>query len=144
MKRTATWLPMVIVLFFGVWAIADHYMPSRVIGYLNTQDPRYDVLRAPQSARVNQPFSVTVTTSGGSSCYRRGSAKVKIRGLVASITPIDHQTSKAGGCSANVAPRPRDVALTFRQAGQATIRVVGRPGMNGEPRIVEHRMTITP
>ena len=116
----------------------------RVIGAIDTDRfPELEVLRAPASVSVNQPFTVTVITHDSSSCTTSVGAKVEVDGLAAIIIPIDQKPLRSIPCSANLAKHPRDVELTFRQAGQATIWVIGQ-NIDEEPTTNEYSITVMP
>jgi hypothetical protein len=83
--------------------------------------------QAPDAVRVGEHFTVTVVSYGSSSCTRPDGAEVRVNGLTAVITPYDEQAiGKGRVCTDDLRPYPRDVSLSFEEAGQALIRVIGR------------------
>ena len=98
---------------------------ARVIGVIETSDPRAAVLDAPDSVRVGAAVSVRVTTYGSGSCTRDAGADLRMSYLLAEITPIDRQQT-SGPCTDDLRPYARAVALQFDVAGIATVRVRGR------------------
>ncbi len=116
----------------------------RAIGLIPTNRfPELEVLSAPASVTVNQPFTVTVITHGSSSCTTPVGAKVEVEGLAAIIIPVDQKPLRSIPCSADLAKHPREVELTFSQAGEATIWVIGQ-NFDEEPTTNEYSITVMP
>ena len=98
---------------------------ARVIGVIETSDPRAAVLDAPDSVWVGAAVSVRVTTYGSGSCTRDAGADLRMSHLLAEITPMDRQQT-SGPCTDDLRSYARAVALRFDVAGVATVRVRGR------------------
>lgn len=140
--RIPTWLFMLCVLMLPACVPTNPFTTKRVIGQIPTDRvPELEVLRAPARASVNQPFTVTVITHSSSSCTTSAGAQVEVTHLTATITPLD--LKEEGPCTADLAVHPREVELTFQQAGEATMRVIGQ-NFDGEPTTTEQLITITP
>lgn len=112
-------------LLFAVTAC--HHSPldsggTRKIGDIDSGGTANQVIDAPATVASNQSFTVTVTTFG-SSCVSAAGADVMVDDLVATITPYD--IVRDGTCLEYNKPNPRPVALMFKRAGTATIRVRG-------------------
>ena len=143
-KRIVTWLFILVVLMLPACVPANPFTTKSVIGLIPTDRfPELEVLRAPASATVDQPFFVTVITHDSSSCTTSAGARVEVEGLTAIITPFDRKPRTSGPCTADLAQHPREVELTFGQQGQATIRVIGQ-NFDGEPTTTKQDITVTP
>jgi hypothetical protein len=92
-------------------------------GNLDTYNP----LVAPDTVTVNQPFTVTVTTSGSRYCTRPARVDVSINALLATLVPYDEERT-CGGCDFAEWEYPRDVEPRFSITGQACVRLTGRDG----------------
>jgi hypothetical protein len=95
------------------------------------------VLSAPDTVNAGVPFQAVVTTIGASGCWRADGATTTMTVRQATITPYDFVHSRfADGspmfCTAALVSLPRTVAITFAEAGEATIRVEGRVVRNGD------------
>jgi hypothetical protein len=83
-------------------------------------------LVASATAQVGVPVPVEASTFGCSSCTEPDSSVVRVEGLVADITLHDRYVPRERTCAADVRAFPRSLVVTFRQAGEATIRLHGR------------------
>lgn len=121
-------IPRSFAIVLAALSIACHSSPvepGRVIGIIDAGQSLSQVINAPTEASLGQSFSVTVSTFGDS-CVHAAGADVTIDGLVATITPYDVVVVGNGVCLDYLKAYPRVVALSFGQAGAATIRVKGR------------------
>lgn len=143
-KYAASWLLALFVFVIPSCTLVERVMNRRVIGLIPTDRVAdLEVLRAPESVTVNQPFVVTVITYDSSSCTTPIGARVEVDNLLATITPIDQKPPKSVACSMDLAWHPREVELTFHEVGQATIRVIGQ-NFDEEPTTNEFFITVTP
>jgi hypothetical protein len=86
----------------------------------------------PGMARVGQPVTVVVTTTGASDCTRAAGATVEVNGLVADIVPLDEEPYGSGvGCHRDLVAVPRPAQVTFLVPGEGVVRVTGF--RNGAP-----------
>lgn len=94
------------------------------------------VVSAPDTVDAGMPFTVTITTIGASGCWREDGALESVSGLTATLTPHDRVIEEIDGmpvsCTGALVSLPRDMSLTFRQTGSATLRVIGRRVTNGD------------
>jgi hypothetical protein len=116
---------------------------ERVVGEIAPEFSSSQTLAAPREAVAGMPFTVTVTTVGSSSCTRPAGASVRVTGLVAEITPMDEQATRAQLCTLDLSPFPRPVTLRFTTPGEAVVRVLGR-GFAGQSSEVEVGVTVRP
>ena len=114
---------------------------NRVIGNIDVSGRSGEVIRAPSTVPIDEPFDVIVTTRG-SSCIRADGADVEVKGLIALITPLDI-LNYAHGCLEYDAPYPRSVKLRFNAVGAGVIRVRGR-NYNDEAVMIERAIAVTP
>jgi hypothetical protein len=103
----------------------------------STWDPfTHTTISAPDTVQVNVPFTAVITTIGFSGCWREDGARVDRGARLATVTPYDFVVRDENGgptfCTAVLVSLPRDVQITFSQAGTATLRVRGRVVTNGE------------
>ena len=108
-------------------SVACHQSPvdshdGRVVGTIDAGGTLNRVIEAASTIPVGQSFSITVSTFGNS-CVSAAGADVVIDGLIATITPYD--VIAGGNCLDYLKPYPREVQLSFVQAGAAIIRVTG-------------------
>jgi hypothetical protein len=103
---------------------------GRVVGTIDAGGTLDKVIEAPTAVSPGQSFTITVSTFGNS-CVTPAGADVVIDGLIATITPYD--VIAGGNCLDYLKPYPREVQLSFGQAGAAIIRVTGasfyQPGL---------------
>jgi hypothetical protein len=124
--------------------VTDRLTSRRVVGSIPSErPPLMDVIRAPAQVAVDQAFPITVITYGSSSCTTPDGADVQVAGRVAVITPYDRIPGGNVACTADLAQHPRDVRITFSEAGPATIRVIGAI-VDGAPSIQEQQIIVTP
>jgi hypothetical protein len=82
---------------------------------------------APDTVRAGMPFSVVVTTVGPTVCWAAAGAQVEIQPGVANVTPFDYTPEDQWtACGDALLELPRSVILSFPQAGDAVLRVMGR------------------
>ncbi len=144
--RTAILLCMLIIAVLALPACVptNPLATKRVVGLIPTDSfPELEVIRGPASVSVNQLLSLTVITYGSSSCVSSDGAEIDVAGLTATITPFDRAPRGTVACTADLAPHPRDVHLTFHEPGAATIRVIGR-NFDGARTTKDVNITITP
>jgi hypothetical protein len=93
-------------------------------GVINPVVLFYSALVAPDTVTVHQPFTVTVTTFGSSTCTRPARVDVSINALVATLVAYDDQRT-CGDCTADLHSFPRAVEVRFAVTGQAIVRLTG-------------------
>lgn len=140
---------LVGLLLLSIYLLAACGLPSaltteQVVGSIPNDTPASEVIDAPDNATVNQPITLTINTYGSSSCTTPDGARVEVNGLTATITPLDRvpRPNSDVACTADLAARPHSVEVTFAEAGDAVIRVVGAGG-EGVQTIKEQRITVT-
>lgn len=107
-----------------------------VVGRISPSLSSVQAARAPATARVGVPFTVTVTTVGSGSCTRAAGARVsRVNARFVVVEPLDRE--RDGTCTDDLASYPRDVRVTFEEAGDAVVRVSGRAFTPGEPATVD-------
>ena len=81
----------------------------------------------PSSARIGEPFTVTVTTEGGG-CRRLDSTDAVVMGDTAIVTPYDAYLTYHDGtaCTLDLRPLVHEVTLTFDMAGTKTVLIHAR------------------
>jgi hypothetical protein len=119
---------------------------TRVPGMLNRDTDATIV--APSTIGVNQPFQVTITTTGGG-CEREGDASVILSENSASVMVYDFTTATRPGiaCTMILKRFSHTVTLSFSKAGEAVINVWGRqtgPTTSpfGAPVVMEKRILV--
>ena len=113
----------------------------RVIGQIEPQLSSIQAIRFPVEVIAGEPFTVTVTTLGSSSCTRPDGATLNPGTSLAVITPYDRIAPEGTPCTRDLRGFPRDVAVTLSRAGQATIRIVAR-GFDNAPLTYEAVVTV--
>jgi len=98
----------------------------RVIGVLNPSLSSIQAVHAPAEVTVNEPFTVTITTVGSSSCTRADGATSKVSGNTAEVTPYDRIAPRDRACTDDLHAFPRPVTLLFTSVGEGRILVVTR------------------
>ena len=98
----------------------------RVVGVVQPQLSSIQAVKLPADVVAGQPFAVTITTLGSSSCTRADGANSNVVGSMAVIMPYDRVAPEGTGCTRDLRGFPRDVILTISRAGQATIRIIAR------------------
>jgi hypothetical protein len=100
---------------------------QRVVGTIDPLLSSVQLVFIPEGITAGQPFTVTVTTVGSSSCTRAAGADLAVSGGSATITPYDEiRTGSDLACTDDLRPFPRDITLTLPSAGTAEIRIHGR------------------
>ena len=84
-----------------------------------------DVIEAPDTVDVNQPFDVTVRTIGPDGCWMADGIETAKAGRVIELTPWD-RVSGAEVCTAVLSYLAHVSRLTLDQAGEWTLRAMGR------------------
>lgn len=97
-----------------------------IIGFVWDDGGGVVVIEAPDTVRAGVAFGAVVNTSGSSSCTTPVRTDVVVDGLVARITPYDRVAEEGTDCTADVAPRPHPVEITFPKAGAGTLEVRAR------------------
>jgi hypothetical protein len=137
--RTLLRYSMALVLLAGCGTVLDPEGWHREVG-MTGDGGAAPPIALPASAKRGVAFEARVTTYGSSSCTRPDGAEVRVRGLVADVTPYD--SIFRGTCTADLRSFPRAVTLRFDEAGEATVRVNGRSG--AQPVRYETRITVQP
>ncbi|HET6763902.1 MAG TPA: hypothetical protein VFH27_09520 [Longimicrobiaceae bacterium] len=96
------------------------------LGYLATSQYGSPPLSAPDTVGAGHAFTVTVTTSGATTCWRADETRVSRAANRVTITPFDREGS--GGCGFMIRPIAHEARITFSTPGMATIVVHGRSG----------------
>jgi hypothetical protein len=100
-------------------------------------------VQVPAAAQAGQPFTVVVTTWGGS-CRHQAPAEVSRTGLQADVTVYD--LNQVGGvCDRALRDLEHAVELRFTQPGTATVRIHGLgydDGGGPVPLVLERTVTI--
>ena len=129
---------------------ADPEFMTRV-GIISFDGDTRDVISAPDTVRVLEPFAVTVTTFGSGGCTEAAGALVnKVSPLMVSVTPRDRQFIPGPGeaCTGDIRFLHRSVILTFGQPGTGIIRIEGvsLSSVSGErtPLTVEQTVVVLP
>jgi len=99
---------------------------TRSVGVIEPRLSFMQTLRLPAEVTAGVPFTATVTTLGSSSCTRSDGAETTIDGAGADITPYDLKRTGEVACTDDLGSFPRDVQLTFADAGDVRVRVLGR------------------
>lgn len=102
----------------------------------------FAVIDAPEAVRAGQAFAVTTRTVGQSGCWRAAGQRVeRPGGRVVELRPRDAH-SGAAICTAMVVFPEHRSEITIHEAGEHTLRVVGRrvvDGMAGEEPVAVER-----
>lgn len=105
---------------------------------------------APDTVEVDASFEVVVTTIGSNSCWEAAGTDVTVSDLLAVVVPYDRDRTleERDLVCADAEKRIRhDVRITFRQRGDALLRIHGRKVVganpaNGTPILVEKRIHV--
>lgn len=142
-----------LFLLFGLAASDVEIRPpppeARVLGIIDFGDNGMkDVLTAPNTVRVDEPFEVTITTFGGG-CESEADTSVVLLTSGAAVTVYDFTAATHPGviCTAVIKRMPHTVTLRFEKPGEAIIQIWGRRvGPEtlpfGAPTVLEHRLTV--
>lgn len=136
-------ITLAALLFAGCTPLLGPDGWERVVGIVDTESRLSTPIALPETARAGIAFTATVTTHGSGSCTRADGADVRIDGLNADVTPYDRE-ARRGVCTDDLAAFPRGVTLRFDVAGEARVRVLGRPLLSGAPAVYESRLTVLP
>jgi hypothetical protein len=115
---------------------------ERQVGVIEIGGDQPPPIELPDTVEQGVPFATSVVTFGSSTCVRADGAEVNTSGLTAHIIPYD-LVAVTGVCTDDLAPYPREVTLQFDEAGEATVRVLGRT-LLGEPAQYETRLLVLP
>lgn len=124
---------LLVLALGGCSSMMDGDDWRRVIGVLDTDIAPIEV---PATIFADQPFTVTISTVGSSTCTRADGATVDGEGNTATVTPWDNIAPEGSVCSRDLRPFPRNVTVTFESAGPATLRIRNRSS-TGETAVVE-------
>lgn len=102
-------------------------------------------LSMPESTTVNAPLSVQFTTYGGG-CVQRAYNEVQVIGLAAVVRSYQREYIPRDfeGCTDELRVERNTVTVTFRVAGTARVRVVGRQMPGAQPLILERVVQVNP
>jgi len=116
-------------------------------------DGNVDVIQAPAEVVVGEPFTATITTVGGSSCWEPDGATIELDPALAEMTPWDLNRLSPENpeivCTGALEALPREVTLRFTEPGDAVIRVLGRRVVGPDPgvwsdEVVEQAVRVVP
>lgn len=113
-------------------------------------DPPQGSLEVPDTVGVGEAFTAMVRTVGMNGCWAAAGEDVSVDGLTATIVPFDATGEREGvACTTALVSLRHDVRLTFREAGEAAVRVEGRrilerEGNDSEPMSLEATVTVVP
>jgi hypothetical protein len=114
---------LILLLGCGVFTGPD---TRRVIGTIDGGIGN-SVIMAPDTVEVGSSFTATIQTFGSSSCTQADGVALTLGPSEARVTPYDRvPVGKDVVCTADIAPHPHPVALSFTQVGPATIVVLGQ------------------
>ena len=97
----------------------------RVVGII---DPGVQVatIEAPETVRLGARFTATVNSFGSSTCTSPDGVRLTRGPAEARVTPYDRVPADDNiVCTADIAPRPHPVELSFTEPGRATIVAQG-------------------
>jgi len=115
---------LVCALFTGLYTLSactEHEWTIR-LGQLS--DTSSAGITAPAVFHVGVPDTVSIKTYGNG-CVRLANTQVTVQGLLATIQPVDSVRIR-DVCTEQLAVFVHKAAVTFQQAGSATIRILGR------------------
>lgn len=115
----------------------------RVVGITSISPHQPPPIRLPDTIRAGVPFTATVITWGSGSCTRPDGAEVRTSGLLVEVTPYDREAT-SGVCTDDLRPYPREVSLRIDAAGEAVVRVIGRPILTTVPAVYEEQVLVHP
>ncbi|HEY0735723.1 MAG TPA: hypothetical protein VGD69_12505 [Herpetosiphonaceae bacterium] len=141
-KLRRVFLLMLCACCLSACTATQPFTTQQVVGSIPNDTPESEVIKAPATAAVNQTITLTVNTYGSSSCTTPDGARVEVNGLTATITPLDRIPRGDVACTSDLAARPHTVEVTFAEAGEAVIRVIGQ-GFENAQTVKEQRITIT-
>jgi hypothetical protein len=99
----------------------------------------------PNTARVGVPFTVDIRSWGGG-CTERDSTTVRVSARTAEVRPLVREPapSREQACFTIIKQFTHTAAVTFEQAGTATVRVIGRRQDDGRAVTVTRTVTVQP
>ena len=97
------------------------------LGYLASSQYGAPPLSAPDTVGAGHAFTVTVTTSGKSSCWQFDETRVSRSATRVIITPFDRERT-GGMCGMATREIAHEARITFSTPGTATIVIHGRSG----------------
>jgi len=113
----------------------------RVPGLVLSGPPPLSSLIAPDTVVAGEPFQITVTTFGSSTCTQPDGYDLLLTSSRADIVPFDRTAVGAIVCTDDLHSFPRTLLLTFTTVGQAEIQVEGR-GFDDRPARVGAFVTV--
>lgn len=118
-------------------SVVDSSGYSRELAYIEFAGSPVKIV-LPATARVEEPFTVAVTTYGDG-CTQRGDTQVSVSGAVAELRPFDLYDEE-GDCPRILNDFVHEAEVIFEQPGTATLRVHGR---TDDGRTIVETRTIT-
>jgi hypothetical protein len=95
-------------------------VPARLFSYADTA-----AIIVPDTVRLGQAFTVTVTAFAGGCIREAGGSRVTIHGLVADVTPLWVRRVAGDACTSDRILFPQTIPLRFDRAGFGRIRFHG-------------------
>ena len=141
-----TCLGILAVLTFTASATLDAQaadtVPARLISYADTA-----AIIVPDTVRLGQAFTVTVTAFAGGCIREAGGDHVSIDGLVADVTPLHVRRVVGNACDSDLILFPQAISLRFDRAGLGRIRfhgAVNRLDFGAQPQwvVIERRVVV--
>ena len=114
-----------------------------VVGIIDAGQTLTDVIAGPVSGSAGVPLQFTVSTFGNS-CISAAGAKAVVDGLLATVTPYDHECRGPLACLDYLKAYARSVSVVFDTVGDATVRVEGRSSYQAGLVTVEHHVRVVP
>jgi hypothetical protein len=123
-------------------AQAADTVPARLISYADTA-----ATIVPDTVRLGQAFTVTVTAFAGGCIRTGGGSRVSIHGLVADVTPLHVRRVVGNACDSDLILFPQSISLRFDRAGLGRIRFHGaanRLDSGAQPQwvVIERRVVV--
>jgi hypothetical protein len=117
-------------MLLGLAACNDATDPDkqRIIGQIDAYRTSPPALVAPAEVRMNERFTVTVTTFGSSGCTTPDGGSVVVDGDLVRILPYDivPMAGHNDVCPRDFTPFPRLLPVKLSVPGAVRVRVVGR------------------
>jgi hypothetical protein len=116
------WFALALVPLLGCGIVGPD--EGRVVGLIETSAIYRPPFELPDTVDSNEPFSITVWTTGGG-CTRGGDTEVEISARTVTITPFDIVT-RADACTTQQLYFEHRVSVTIAGTGPAQVVVRGR------------------